>query len=116
MSLEAIDLGATERWHQAKLSIRGLEKSFGSGASAVQALAPTDIAVGEGDFLAIVGPSGCGKTTLLNIVAGFEFPSAGSAALDGKAITGPGAERAMQALLKMKKLDIEALHRAAMGE
>lgn len=93
MSLEPIDLGATERWRQAKLSIRGLEKSFGSGASAVQALAPTDIAVCEGDFLAIVGPSGCGKTTLLNIVAGFEFPSGGSAALDGRPITGPGAER-----------------------
>jgi ABC-type nitrate/sulfonate/bicarbonate transport system ATPase subunit len=93
MSLEPIDLGATERWPEAKLSIRDLEKTFGAGASAVQALAPTNIAVGEGDFLAIVGPSGCGKTTLLNIVAGFEFPSGGSASLDGKAIAGPGAER-----------------------
>ena len=49
--------------------------------------------INDGEFVAIVGPSGCGKTTLMNIVAGFVKPSAGTVTLDGKAIAGPGPER-----------------------
>jgi ABC-type taurine transport system ATPase subunit len=77
----------------ALLAIDGLGKTFGSGAGQVQALSPTDLYVQEGDFLCVVGPSGCGKTTLLNLVAGFERPTAGQVRLRGQRITGPGAER-----------------------
>ncbi|WP_333826316.1 ABC transporter ATP-binding protein [Pararhodobacter sp.] len=78
---------------EAKLAIRGLSKTFGTGAEAVHALVPLDLMVADGDFLCVVGPSGCGKTTLLNLVAGFETPSTGTVRLDGKDISGPGAER-----------------------
>jgi len=77
----------------ALLAIDGLGKTFGSGAGQVQALSPTNLYVQEGDFLCVVGPSGCGKTTLLNLVAGFERPTAGQVRLRGQRITGPGAER-----------------------
>lgn len=91
--IEPIDLGAAARKGAAKLAIERLSKTFGGGDSAVQALAPVDLFVAKGDFLCVVGPSGCGKTTLLNIVAGFEQPSAGRALLDGRPISAPGPER-----------------------
>jgi ABC-type nitrate/sulfonate/bicarbonate transport system ATPase subunit len=93
MSIEPVALDAAPRRAAAKLVIDGVSKRFGTGADAVQALEPIDIAAGAGEFLTIVGPSGCGKSTLLNIVAGFEMPTTGCAVLDGKTITGPGRER-----------------------
>jgi multiple sugar transport system ATP-binding protein len=48
-------------------------KSFG----ATEALAPLDVTVPDGCFLAMLGPSGCGKTTALRLLAGLEQPSAG---------------------------------------
>jgi NitT/TauT family transport system ATP-binding protein len=45
------------------------------------------------EFVSVIGPSGCGKTTMMNIVAGFMQPSAGSVILDGKPISGPGPDR-----------------------
>ena len=93
MTLEAYQWAARCPEENAKLATRGLSKTFGAGAEAVQALVPLDLMVADGDFLCVVGPSGCGKTTLLNLVAGFETPSTGTVRLDGKDISGPGAER-----------------------
>ena len=91
--IEPIALDDPRRRDGAKLIVERLAKTFGGGADAVAALAPIDLYVAKGDFLCVVGPSGCGKTTLLNIAAGFERPTSGRVLLDGRAITGPGAER-----------------------
>jgi multiple sugar transport system ATP-binding protein len=50
-----------------------VSKTFGS----TEALAPLDITVPDGRFLAMLGPSGCGKTTALRLLAGLESPTAG---------------------------------------
>jgi NitT/TauT family transport system ATP-binding protein len=52
-----------------------------------------DLRIAADEFLCIVGPSGCGKSTLLSAIAGFLTPTHGSLTMDGRAITGPGAER-----------------------
>ncbi len=63
------------------LSIRGLAKSFGTGAALLDRL---DLDVAAGEWVAIVGESGSGKSTLLNIVAGLDRPDGGEVLLEGK--------------------------------
>jgi NitT/TauT family transport system ATP-binding protein len=63
----------------------------GQGASAreTHALEAVDLAIREGEFLAIVGPSGCGKSTLLRIIAGLHLPSTGEARVGGRLVERP---------------------------
>lgn len=56
------------------------------------ALQDINLSIASGELLVVLGPSGCGKTTLLNLIAGFLAPESGSITLEGKTITGPGAE------------------------
>ena len=65
------------------------------GGAPTDALASTDLAVDDNDFIAILGPSGCGKSTLLRIVAGLETPTTGRVLLDGEPVTRPGPDRGM---------------------
>jgi len=52
------------------------------------AVAPVDLGVAAGEFVALVGPTGCGKSTLLNVVAGLVSPSTGRVWIEGVALTG----------------------------
>jgi NitT/TauT family transport system ATP-binding protein len=49
----------------------------------------------EGELVCIVGPSGCGKSTLLNAVDGLIAVTDGAILVDGRAVDGPGPDRAM---------------------
>lgn len=56
-------------------------------------LADISLSLGPRQLLVALGPSGSGKTSLLNLIAGFVPPSAGSISLDGVTVNGPSAER-----------------------
>jgi NitT/TauT family transport system ATP-binding protein len=77
------------------LNIRGVTKRFTIGDDDVEALAPVDLTIPQGEFVCLIGASGCGKSTLLRIIAGFEEPTTGNTSINGKSITGPGSDRGM---------------------
>jgi NitT/TauT family transport system ATP-binding protein len=60
--------------------------------AAFLALDGMSLAVGEGEFLAVVGPSGCGKSTLLRLLAGLLQPIAGNVCFRGQPLTAPRRE------------------------
>jgi len=64
---------------------RGVQKTYDGVHLVVRDL---DLDIERGEFLTLLGPSGSGKTTTLMMLAGFESPTAGDIALDGKPITG----------------------------
>ena len=77
------------------LQISQVSKTFVSQGHSTQALLATDFSVAENDFITILGPSGCGKSTLLRMVAGLDTPTTGTITLDGRTVSGPGADRGM---------------------
>lgn len=66
-----------------RLTLQGVSRTYQDGRRRVEALAPVDLAVGQGEFVTLIGPSGCGKSTLFNLIAGVDTPSSGQIALDG---------------------------------
>jgi spermidine/putrescine ABC transporter ATP-binding subunit len=66
----------------ATVSLIDLEKSY----DRVTAVAGVTLDVRSGEFLTLLGPSGSGKTTTLMMIAGFERPTSGDIAIDGKSV------------------------------
>jgi nitrate/nitrite transport system ATP-binding protein len=75
------------------LDVSGLHKSFVARGRITHVLGGVELAVDEGEFVAIVGYSGSGKTTLVSLLAGLITPDAGEIVLDGQRVTEPGPER-----------------------
>ncbi len=65
------------------VDLRGVTKTYGSGETAVHAVAGVDLLVERGDYVAIMGASGSGKSTLMNIIGCLDAPSRGRYLLDG---------------------------------
>ncbi|QQQ77189.1 ABC transporter ATP-binding protein [Saccharothrix sp. 6-C] len=71
------------------LRVDGVSVAYGP----VTAVSEVDLAIGDGEVVALLGPSGCGKSTLLRAVAGLEPPAAGTVSWDGVDLAGTPVHR-----------------------
>ncbi|WP_030934629.1 ATP-binding cassette domain-containing protein [Streptomyces sp. NRRL S-646] len=69
--------------HDALITCDRLVRIFTTDGTEVQALQGLDLLVHEGELMALVGASGSGKSTLMNILAGLDTPTAGTARVAG---------------------------------
>jgi NitT/TauT family transport system ATP-binding protein len=74
---------------RAYVDIAGVGKTYRRDHRETHALERIDLAIHQGEFLAIVGPSGCGKSTLLRLVAGLHLASTGEVRIDGRIVDRP---------------------------
>ena len=65
------------------IQLEDVTKVYRMGSVEVQALCGVDLAIDDGDLVAIMGPSGSGKTTLMNILGCLDIPTSGRYLLDG---------------------------------
>jgi putative ABC transport system ATP-binding protein len=66
------------------LQLERVVKTYLKGSVRITALAPIDLRVCPGEFVAVQGPSGSGKTTCLLIAGGLLRPDAGRALVGGE--------------------------------
>jgi len=75
------------------IETQNLTKIYGSGSTAVTALANVSFSIEPGQFVAVMGPSGCGKSTLLHLLGGLDRPSNGKVIIDGTPIADMSDDR-----------------------
>ncbi|MDR2370001.1 MAG: ABC transporter ATP-binding protein [Treponema sp.] len=61
------------------VEVRNLSRSYGT----FEAVRDVSFFAGKKEVIGLLGPNGAGKTTIMRILAGFHFPSGGSALVDG---------------------------------
>jgi len=71
------------RWPGETLRATAVSRAF----AGVDALQDVTLELHRHEVVGLIGPNGAGKTTLVNIMSGFDFPTAGTVELAGKDVT-----------------------------
>src|SRR5471030_996137 len=91
---EGVSMAPAQAPGQPLVQLSQVSKTYRSmSGSDYPAVRDFSLDIEPGEFFCLLGTSGCGKTTILNMVAGFERPSAGEIRLGGRVIDKPGADR-----------------------
>jgi len=85
--------GIKPRVDAGEIQVLHVSKSYGAEQFAKEVVRECNFTIERHKLTVMIGPSGCGKSTLIRLLAGFEKPSSGSIAIDGKPVTGPGRDR-----------------------
>lgn len=70
------------------LEVNAINKTYGVGDTAVQALKNVSFSIPKGEFVAVVGESGSGKSTLLNMIGALDSPTSGNVLIDNNELFG----------------------------
>lgn len=70
------------------LSVRNVEKGYGSGEGYIKVLKSISTGVEQGEMCVLLGPSGSGKSTLLNMIGGLDSAEKGEIVIDDMNIVG----------------------------
>ena len=84
------------------IRLRGVTRTFGSGAGEFRALRGVDLDVEAGSFVAVMGPSGSGKSTMMNILGCLDTPTSGEFLFKGVHVE--RLDRDQRALLRRRYL------------
>ena len=84
------------------IALSGIERTFQLGDSTVHALRQIDLAIEQGEYVAIMGPSGSGKSTMLNLLGLLDRPDAGTYRLEGRDVTTLSPDE--QALVRSERI------------
>ncbi len=84
------------------IELKGAARYYEMGEEIIKALNCVDIAIAEGDFVAIMGPSGSGKSTSMNLTGSLDLPTKGEIYLSGENIA--HLEESELAQLRGKKI------------
>lgn len=84
------------------IEVTDITKIYKVGSIDIHAVAGISFSIEQGEFVVILGPSGAGKTTVMNIIGGMDFPTAGSVKIDDKEIT----SRSDKELTKYRRDDV----------
>lgn len=87
------DPNQTETKSRALLEFKNVSKSFGTGPTQTEVLRSVDLAIRQGEFVAIVGFSGSGKSTLVSLLSGLLTPDRGEVVFKGAKNPEPGPDR-----------------------
>ncbi|MBS1789444.1 MAG: ABC transporter ATP-binding protein [Acidobacteria bacterium] len=86
MQIQSPNAKSGDETNQPLIALHKVEKRYATPAGSFPALLDVDLAIGAGEFVALVGKSGSGKSTLLNLIGGIDRPSRGEVIVAGAAI------------------------------
>ena len=86
------------------VELRGLSKTFGSGAEQVAALQDVSVQVEAGEIFGIIGLSGAGKSTLVRCINLLERPDAGKVLFHGEDLMAMPTRRLRQVRRKISMI------------
>jgi taurine transport system ATP-binding protein len=92
MAIASIKEDSEKAQHHPLIELRNISLQYANGKNDLPVLDHINLRLDANDFVCLLGPSGCGKSSLLNILAGYQKPTAGEVMINDKPHTRPSSD------------------------